>query len=369
MSRYNAINLIRITAILMVFFLHSIIFSGKNYPSSQFLIDYPWSFFFKTPAWAGCWILYIISGYLTAIGFIEDKYKFNKNNIIKFYKRKINKIFIPTIFFNFIVLFAYNFDFFRNNLEKLLISFFTFTYNGTPGVDGVGATWFVFTLMQLYIISPFICYFVSKINDTKKILILIISIALLGLFYRNLLYKLNIDWYKYIYTFILGNLDLYISGISIAYLIKKGNNENTIKENQIYKIFSVFIIFLAIIINSYYYYINNYYVYQYIFPSIYLILVLNYLFIFSDNESKTNNNIFWKFINAFASISFEFYLFHSLILSKISKYVSGSNSLIEYLKIIIFTFMITIIFSIVYNKLDQTRPDQTRPDQTRPDQT
>ena len=97
---------------------------------------------------------------------------------------KLVKIGVPTLFFCFLICVLIFPDFAVNN-KMALVNILTFTYNGTVAVDGIGATWFVSTIMQLYLIAPILSYFTYKLKKINKgyIHILILSaIMLSGLF-------------------------------------------------------------------------------------------------------------------------------------------------------------------------------------------
>jgi len=131
----------------MVFFLHASLFDGKNFPAGIVFKEYPFAFIFKIPAWAGCWIFFVLSGYLAAKGFVSNHYNLGLRGILYWYKMKIKKIYIPTLIFIVgVSILSYPEFLIKNNIE-LLYYFLSCTYYGAPGVDGIGVTWFVFTLM------------------------------------------------------------------------------------------------------------------------------------------------------------------------------------------------------------------------------
>ena len=68
-SNFNPINFYRVIAVLFVFILHSTLFSGKDFPAGHLFNDYKLCFLFALPAWGGCWLLFVLSGYLAGIGF------------------------------------------------------------------------------------------------------------------------------------------------------------------------------------------------------------------------------------------------------------------------------------------------------------
>ena len=112
-------------------------------------------------------------------------------------------------------------------------------------------------------------------------------------------------------------------------------------------------LFILILFNTYIYARNIWlHFYMYFLPSIYLLSVCFYLHYFlgflHDNGSK---KWYFRIINYLSSISFEFYLFHSLILFKISKLVGGHNPLQQHFKLLIITIVITLICSIGFHNI------------------
>lgn len=341
----DRINLLRVVAVWLVFALHASLFNGANFQAGELFKEYWWTFIFKTPAWAGCWIFFILSGYLNAKTFINKVDSLNNRNIMDYYQTRFTKILLPTIIFIFIcALFVYPL-FILENWKTLIIKFFSLTYNGNPGVDGIGATWFVFTVMWLYILTPIFIFFIRKLKNNKSILSFGIIILLLGLIYRLLAFHYSLNWYDMVYTPFFANLDLYISGILVAYIQK--NIKFQIKQK--YNSFVCLILVGFIILNSYIY-SNDLYmiVYMYIFPSLYILLISLYLFTAVKSKSITKLG---KVINFISYYSFEFYLFHSLILSKISPYVTGTTAFLGYVKLLLFTIILTFMCSFGFKKM------------------
>lgn len=165
---------------------------------------------------------------------------------------------------------------FLNNNPDFLFKVLTFTYNGNPGFDGPGATWYVSTLLQLYLVAPFVCRVLhilfKNINEVRRqhiiALLLIFSCVALGLLSRYFSWKRGVDWYSQVYVPFYMNLDLYISGILLNYILPLEKSENSkalIKKICVYLFLLGFILF-----NIWIYYRENYFVYQYILPSLYI---------------------------------------------------------------------------------------------------
>lgn len=352
-GRIDIINLIRVIACIMVFSLHSTIFAQPGWEKGS-----PFTFLFYTPAWAGVWIFFIISGYLMGKSFYSGKYNLTKASIIRFYLSRLIRI-IPLYYFSIFIIIIFNDPtILRVENIKYLIPLLTFTYNGALPINPIGAAWYISTLMQLYLITPIIYKIFKNIKVSKKI---IIAIIIGGLVVRILPTKLlsynhiSEIWHKFIYVPFYMNLDLFIVG----FLINKYRIKN--KGIDINKYTKAFIAILIIFIcfNSYIYFKavstvsqSLLSVYQLVFPSIYLIimiplLLLNNLAIEQHNNADLLNNKVNNIISYCAKISFGFYLWHSTVLKQMQLIIVDSDPFIGFLKLQISSFVITIILSII----------------------
>ena len=350
----NSINILKVIAAFMVFMLHSTIFE----PDLLILLaSNKFAFIFVPSAWAGVWIFFIVGGYLAGKGFSLGRYQLSKEGIKKYYIQRLKKVVIPTMLFIIICVLLIYPDFVIYT-PNILLKYILFSYNGTPGVDGIGATWYVSQLIFFYLISPGLAFLAHKFLKGKKLMvgIFIGIMVILGFLYRLFGYYIDLDWYTNIYTPWYGNIDLFVSGFLLAYIDRKS-------ESRVVNMFSVLLLFIIIFVNCFFYRrmlfgdsqatIYN----LYFFQSIYLIGTLFYLYSFSNADMKMdqeNNNIFLRIINKFSTISFEFYLLHSLVLhlwaSFIQTYIDVTTILghIEYMFIIA---IIAIFLSILLKQL------------------
>ncbi len=85
----DPINILRTIACLIVFILHTLIYSqfaGVDiYKQAQ---TNPLIFLIKTPAWAGVWIFIILGGYLAGKSFFTGRYEFSVKGFGKYYLKK-----------------------------------------------------------------------------------------------------------------------------------------------------------------------------------------------------------------------------------------------------------------------------------------
>lgn len=351
----DPINFLRVVAVAVVFLLHTSIFSSQR----GFVFgDHTW--FLQTPAWGAVWIFFILSGYLIGKSYYYQRYTYNPKGICRFYITRFFKIGVPTWGFVFMCCLLVQPDFIQNNPD-FLFKILTFTYNAIPSSDGMSATWYVSTLMQLYLVAPLLCWLIEKslfqINDTKKrhyvALVVFLICILIGGLVRGYAWKCGVDWSSKVYVPSYMNLDLYICGILINYLLPSKKQNVCIQHWSKYLVTLGLIIF--IFINARIYYLGYYTFYQYIFPSIYIIITSLYIYIhekYRIPQTTLSINAIIKnplrIIDVFASIAFGFYIFHSLILSQIFWMLSGNTPTVIHIKLIVYAFALTIPFAWMF---------------------
>ena len=338
------INFVRCLACLMVYILHTSIFTNsRGVP----LFTSFYSKLLQTPAWGGVWIFFILGGFLAGKSFAEGRYEFDMKSICQYYKKKFVKIIIPTFSFIFLCC-VFVYPLFLKNNPVALFRFLTFSYNGSPGVDGIGACWYVFTLVPLYLLTPLFCFIAQKLVENKRFVICITLIVfLLGFCYRYFARKFGLDWYTIMYTPFYANIDLFFGGILIARLAElelKNKNCSFIKD------FSLFALLAIVLLNTVFY--GDMFFYQVVCPSLYLVILAVCLIAFSDEIwTHTYSNIFEKTLAWFSGISFDFYLFHSLVLYTILPAFKDQNVFLLHGKLLVIGFIITTICSIGFSRI------------------
>lgn len=277
----------------------------------------------------------------------KEKYGFTFQGISFYYKKKVKRVYIPTIcFFVFFCVVLQN----PVILEdwNIVLSLVTSTYNGRPEFVGTGATWYVFCLMWLYFSVPLLCFIFERINHK----IIFIACLLYGFSIRIIWYLMGWDWYV-MYTSPIINLDLFVCGFSVNYF----SNINSIQINKAYRYTILFAFLCVILLNSYMWAFNwHMNLYRYVFASTYLILSCIYLWMFRADAGR-NHDCFYikKFIKKFSDISFEFYLFHSFVFYQISRHVGGHTAFGQWSKYVILGGIITYFFAYGFNKIFVSR--------------
>src|SRR5574344_333825 len=297
---FNAIDFLRIMAMLFVVILHVTI--GLTTGAKEELIS-TFGIFAYFPAWAGVWIFFFISAYLNISGFLSGKYEFSLKGILTFYKKRFLKLYPLYILYFIFCLFAFNYPDLLNNPEVILRVIFL-QYNGIPGINYFGSAWFVSTICQFYLLCPLFAYVIKKIATNKnRSLLLFFFVACIGLLVRLILVKNGVEFYTYIYTPIYGNIDIFFCGGLLIQIIKYKDGKNLLFN----KIFSLVLFFVCFVSNCYFYYANQSVIYEVVYPFLWIFCCSYLIFAFPKSTKKASKYSLSKILVA---NSYEVFLFH-----------------------------------------------------------
>lgn len=346
-EKLGGMDILKILSCLAVFCLHTYIFSSAH--GFQFNES---NWFLKTPAWAAVWVFFFLSGLNIGRGFCSGKYKENGHYTIKsiacFYIQRLIKIGIPTCLFSLLTLAIIDTENVVAN-PIIILKVLTFTYGNAPGSNAIGATWYVSTLMWLYLCAPFMMMLVEKVFEKWRIggLVALWIVAVAGgLALRLYLQAKGLDWSSRIYVPFYCNLDLYLCGLICASLPLK------CKRPPYVNVFAVGLLLALMLGNSRIYYlgetvdVNYIYFYCYAMPSIYVAVLTIYAVVFRDEQTRADGAHrggcfrIGALLKGFADISFEFYLVHSLVLDAISPYMTAATPLRFHMKLLAVAFVI-----------------------------
>lgn len=256
---------------------------------------------------------------------------------------------------------------------ELIIRLLTCTFNGHGGNKDIGATWYVFVVMWLYLLTPVIHIALKRIvgnerSMLKQTLILIICLAVIGLIYRILGRMLGLQWYDWIYANVLGCADLYIIGMLTN---KIPTTYNVYSQKKIKYAFwgsSLCLILLIISCSIFYFYGETSYpemlaIYRYVTPTAYAI-ILSVFILSSVNFSNTStdsieNYSSWyktisKFINIAAKYTFSFYMWHTAILYILADHIVIPSSIKRYFIVMIVAFIITFYIAFLMTNMNES---------------
>lgn len=146
----TTINTLKIIATILVFVCHCGIVCNKSF---GFELSDNWQILFKTPAWGGVFIFFVISGFLASKSFSSGLFGNRGAYIRIFLKKKFLNIYVPCIIFISLVYILTDPE--GKLTWTFLLKILTCTFNGTGGgIKYIGASWYVFVLMWLYVLTP-----------------------------------------------------------------------------------------------------------------------------------------------------------------------------------------------------------------------
>lgn len=341
----DVLNIVRFLAFLMVFCLHATSFAPAGWN------DFSAAWLLYTPAWAGVWIFLVLSGYGIGAGFMSGRYSLdNGRDLLLFWWGRLKKI-VPMYYFYLIFsVFFVNpqiVDFSKEN-TILLLKLLVFWYE--PEVDAyacMGIVWYLCTLIKLYFVAPVMYWLVRRFLTSKWRGYLVIVILLVGglglrLWGRHVIATTgNGAWHIDIYKPFYMNLDLFFGGFCLNACRGKKEQRSVGWRNVMMKFVSVFALIGLVLYNDVIYYQaniekvgvssqhllhNNWLIYQYILPSIYLLVILLIIKVWDlDREYKRSslskerirkNPL--RLIDAFPSVMLTCYLFHANFLRSLS---------------------------------------------------
>ncbi|MGF1674023.1 MAG: acyltransferase family protein [Rivularia sp. (in: cyanobacteria)] len=267
-NRLDALLALRGFACLMVVIIHcapprkSIIYKG---------FDVSWLMF--SHGAVAVWIFFVLSGYLMGKAFYNQRYTADIVGVMSFWRNRVLRIF-PLYYFAILILsiFVYP-EVIKFDNWGYLFRIFTFTYHPYIGIEPVkfnDVFWSLSTEVQFYLFVPFIYSLIpnnlnqeNQPNKQHKIFVATLAIVLTTFIFRSLLwitFKTQITQemgyaFKYWYTPLIVNLDLFLCGFLLNEFLKNYQPDylNQLK-SLIIKYFAVILIILLYLFTAYHLY-------------------------------------------------------------------------------------------------------------------
>lgn len=290
-------------------------------------------------------LFFILSGAVTYLSMIKSNKDYKINDSIRFAWRKIKRWY-PLHIFILIVLFIRSFN--SVNLAKEIYLFFINLFliqSYIPNIEVYfsynSLSWFISSLGLGYLLSIIFFKIINKIHYNKiKYFILLIYLIQLILVILWMNSKLK-HWFFYINPF-FRSLDFLI-GMLLGKIIKNNDKNNKDKKYSYLELFVVSIFIFLYCLGRYLPIVFRYGVYY----SPILILIL-YVFYFEKGIfSKVLSN---KLFNKLATISFEFYMIHQLIIFKVGGYINNDilAIFISLILSLVLAIMIKKVIELIY---------------------
>ena len=378
-NKVDFLNIIRFIAFIIVFSLHAKNFAPQAWNQTRF----PWLTY--TPAWAGVWIFFILSGYGTGAGFFSGRYEIKDlRDIGKFWWGRFKKI-APMyyLYIGFVMLFVTPTLLVPNKEHLVLIGkLLFFIYD--PRVDnyGLGIVWYLCTLIKLYFLAPVIWMFMKRILTTRRrtMLTMILLVAgglCLRLLARYIMQKTGAGaWHIDVYKPFYFNLDFFAAGFCISRL--RGLERR--QKGAGWKRWLSFISLIVLILynNKIYYtasilqrhiesqnlFENYWMIYQDLLPSLYCIIILciiKFWDIDRDYEyEKFSLKMVWhnplRVFDKFPAVLMTCYLFHANVLKALSGVIASqyvkTDAFTTHLIQMIAAFLVTLTGALLISRLN-----------------
>ncbi len=378
-NKVDMLNVLRVIAFLCVFFLHTKIFIPIHWNENV-----SWSWLLYTPAWAGVWIFIMLAGYGIGRGFYSGKYEISVNGIIRYWIRRISKIvplywfyiLVVSIFISPSILVLTKENFFH------LLSLFFFNYQEEFGNLEYGLSWYLTTVMRLYIIAPFVFILLKRVEKYLAASWLFLLFLVGGAVARvSMGYHISFTggiWDLDIYQPFYFNLDLFFCGFLLGNL-ERGKQR---RWGSFTKAAVVAVLLGVILVNSKIYYEGNYNgnnvfymnIYRYVLPTVYCIVTGLYIYIFEICRTYSRSSLsieavkknIARVFDYFPFVQLSMYLFHSTILQCMANgyddtiytmYVAllgVPSQYYSFVKGILFTFaalLLSFVWSLVVSSL------------------
>lgn len=210
--------------------------------------------------------------------------------------------------------------------------------------------WYMYALIGLYIVNPFITKMIKNLNESEKKLFIILWLLLSGIYY---LFKVIMGLFgintNVTHPIPIFSATYYLGYYVIGYLIYNNYKIITKYDNKL----AIFIAITCVVVNTLLTYITSIYnnsYYQGFFgysnilimlPSIVLLIIcLRYI------EDKDYNIV--KYICPYV---FGIYLSHILVLEYLMKNIQISNVMLECIIYIVITFIISYVLTYLIKKI------------------
>ena len=228
--------------------------------------DFDWSWLMFSHGAVAVWIFFVLSGYLMGKVFYTNRYSIDIPGLIKFWRNRALRI-LPLYYFAILILsiFVYP-EVLKFENWGYLFRLLTFTYHPYISFTAIkfnDVFWSLSTEVQFYLFVPFIyCLIHNRFQNYKKLfivsLIIIFSIFILrGLLWISFQNQITQDMgyaFKYWYTPLITNLDLFLSGFLINELLHNHKSNFNQIQSLITKIFAVLLIILLFLFTAHHLY-------------------------------------------------------------------------------------------------------------------
>ncbi|WP_315789744.1 acyltransferase [Fischerella sp. JS2] len=383
-NRLDALLALRGFACLMVVIIHCA-------PPRNALIyqhyDFSWLIF--SHGAVAVWIFFCLSGYLMGKAFYTERYLSDVTGVINFWRNRAIRI-LPLYYFAVLILsiFVYP-DVLKFENWGYLLRVCTFTYNPYIASQPIAFNdvfWSLSTEVQFYILVPFI-YNLSKSLVVKQkhvivtaILIILVVFCIKTLSWLSFSHQINHQMgyaFKYWYTPIFNNLDVFLCGFLVNTLIKyqKPKSHNIESRFNYRLLWNQKYVAIILMILLYLFTANHLYHQElweltnrpggwrtittiFIFQPLTAIITSFFIFkfeldnyhIYSKNEKLSFASVLknpLRLLEVFGNLSYGVYIWHMPILGKIYSIFTSNTPIEAFYHRLVATLFISVILATV----------------------
>lgn len=228
-NRADAFLILRGLACLVIVIAHC-------QPPLAVLSSLPWGWLAAMPGGIAVRIFFTLSGYLVGKGFYLGRYGTSRSQLWRYTRSRAARILplywaavlIPAVFLapSILIPTAEN--------DWVLLRYLTFTYNHTLPEQFNSPLWSLSTEVQFYVIAPLLFGLVrDRFRTVRRVLTAIVMVAIGWFVLRGAIVavllqlhgdqigEFNLDFVRYVYTFLPANLDAFLCGLLLNPLLLK----------------------------------------------------------------------------------------------------------------------------------------------------
>lgn len=334
-------------------------------------------------------IFFCLSGYLMGKAFYTRRYTIDRSGILNFWRNRALRVF-PLYYFSLIITSFWVYP----DLLKLenwfsLLRIITFTYDQTLPIAFNGALWTLSTEVQFYFCVPFIFRYLHKhLRSQIQVLSLAVGLVVGSLALRVLLWfsiqsnfqppEDAIAFVRYIYVPLWMNLDVFLCGFLLNFLINPESKHSRTKtpilsryfqkwrqqfsppKNQILiKLISIILLLFLYLLTAYLKYFNLE-ILGLISPTLTVLITCFFIYAF-EKRSEPENGVCrhrqlslqacrdnpWRILEVLGVLSYGIYIWHLPILAKIQPLSTSDIPIQAYLGRFLATLLLSTLLATV----------------------
>lgn len=313
--------------------------------------------------WVGVWIFFVLSGYLMGKGYFAGHYQLSSRGILAFYGNRLLRI-VPLYYIAILIVAAVTMPqiFLPENIGSL-ISILLFDNAASVSLNPIGALWSIAVEMQFYIGAPILAVAVFtwlQQQTRKQAMYSLLAIFIAGALFRTLgLVNHGTLWFSYVFTSILGNIDLFVAGMALAFIMQRFTFRSI---PLIYGVVAIFAMYIAgaYIVSAIEVFKSGLWKFSFFGPSLTGLIACAVILIF-ENASKQQQAIdgisrrLIRLTQLLGILTFPIYAFHEPIYFAVRRQVSLIElSMGDALILVMISLLIVLVVSyLAYHLLER----------------